>query len=153
MGLESSLLGQEAQLLGLIEKAKDLLGRGVKVTKETSSHLPKLDIPKFSGEMREYKLWKQRFETITSDTSVNSKKLYLIGALEGDASEWVQSLIINNKDIDQIWDSLDKHFGNEKHIIDSTVQKFLSVPDCEENLKSLRQHYVEGKTRQQRLKI
>ena len=54
-------------------------------------------------------------------------------------------MIINNKDIEQIWESLDKHFGNEKHIIDSTVQKFLSVPGCEENLKSLRQHYVEGK--------
>ena len=54
-------------------------------------------------------------------------------------------MIINNKSIDQIWASLDGHFGNEKHIIDSTIQKLLSVPDCEENLKSLRQHYVEGK--------
>ena len=90
MKLENLLLAQEAQLLDLIEKAKDLLGGEVKVTKETSSHLPKLDIPKFGGEMRAYKLWKQRFETITSGTAENAKKLYLIGALEGDASEWVQ---------------------------------------------------------------
>ena len=65
MELESSLSVLETILLDISGKAKDLMGGGTKVNKETSSHLPKLDVPKFKGEMREYKLWKQRFDTIT----------------------------------------------------------------------------------------
>ena len=145
MGLESSLISLETTLLDINEKAKDLMGRGIKSSKESTSYLPKLDIPKFKGEMGEYKLWKQKFSTITAEAPENQRKLHLIGALEGDAHDWVQTLITNNKDIAEIWATLDKHFGNEKNIIDSTVQKFLSVPSCEENLKSLRQRYIEGK--------
>ena len=109
-----------------------------------AGRLSKIDIPSFNGNMREYKLWRQRFVTLTRDSDPETRKIYLINSLKGEAYKWVESLIIDDKSIAEIWAALESHFGNEKHIVDATIKKLLSIPKCQNSIRGLQQHFIES---------
>ena len=70
---------------------------------------------------------------------------YSVNPLKGKAYEWVKSLVVNNRDIADLWKSLDAHYGNEKHIVDTTINSLLSIPRCPNNIASLEKHFIDSK--------
>ena len=93
----------------------------------------------------EYKLWRKIFVTLTKDSDPETRKIYLINALKGEAYQWIRYLIINDENIAEFWKALDSHFGNEKRIADATINTLLSIPGCPNTIEGLKRHFIESK--------
>ena len=105
--------------------------------------LEKLPIPEFSGIMSEYQNWKKTFHSLTQSNDPESKKAYLESKLKGKAYQWVESLISSGKDLETIWVALDSHFGDSKHIVDSTICKLFTMPPSPVNMDNFVTHFTE----------
>ena len=49
------------------------------------------------------------------------------------------------KNIADIWEALDSHFGNAKHILDATIITLFSISECTNNIAGLKQHFIKNK--------
>ena len=92
--------------------------------------LPKLQLPKFSGDVKEWQSFWDQFVAIvdnSSDLPVISKFTYLQALLEGEAKSAIQGLSITADHYKIACDILIKRFGRKERIIFSHIQELLNV--------------------------
>ena len=104
---------------------------------EASSHgdggslkLPKIDLPKFSGNILE---WSQFWESFaacvdSSDLPEISKLTYLLSLLKGEAQQCVAGLSLSGANYRVACELLKNRFGREELIIFGHVQALLGIP-------------------------
>ena len=116
-------------LANLQKKAKSEADTSHNVGAENSVKLPKLELPKFKGNLTEWQTFWDKFQALVheSNLSVISKFTYLHSLLEGEALAVVQGKAITNDNYKKACHMLENRFGRKKRIIFEHIQGLLNV--------------------------
>lgn len=100
-----------------------------------SCKLPTLELPKFKGEILEFKTFIQTFMAAVDSKSISSveKFTYLSSLLIGEPSDLIAGLTVSNESYKIALDLLNKEYGNEKKIVREHIRQLLDL------------HYISGK--------
>ena len=119
-----------AEAAKCLKGAKDENGTASTSTKERSEvKLPRLELPKYAGELTERQSFWDRFEALVdqSELPVISKFSYLQSILEGEALSVIQGLPLTSANYKVVCDLLKERFGRTERIIFTHVQGLLNV--------------------------
>ena len=96
---------------------------------KTEVKLPRLELPKFSGDLTDWQSFWDRFEALVdqSDLPVISKFSYLQSLLQGEALSVIQGLALTTANYKVACDLLKERFGRPEKIIFAHVQGLLNV--------------------------
>ena len=96
---------------------------------KTEVKLPRLELPKFSGELTDWQSFWDRFEALVnqSDLPVISKFSYLQSLLQGEALSVIQGLALTTANYEVACDLLKERFGRPEKIIFAHVQGLLNI--------------------------
>ncbi|KAG1672966.1 snRNA-activating protein complex subunit 3 [Nymphon striatum] len=101
---------------------------------ESKIRLPKLDLPRFDGNIMEFTNFWQQFEACVEDQDypVISKFNYLISLLRGEAKRVLEGLPVTEENYQEAKNIIKKRYGRKELIIFSHVQSLLGleVPTC-----------------------
>lgn len=91
--------------------------------------LPRLELPKFSGDLTDWQSFWDRFEALVdqSDLPVISKFSYLQSLLEGEALSVIQGLALTTANYKVACDLLRERYGRPEKIIFAHVQGLLNI--------------------------
>ncbi|XP_064466520.1 uncharacterized protein LOC135377780 [Ornithodoros turicata] len=117
----------------------------------TSVKLPKLEISKFDGDLRNRgSFWDQFDSTIHSNESLSKvdKFKYLKGYLTGKAMTVIKRLSLSEENYSIAIDLLKDRFGKKSLIIDEPMTRFLNLPKVSDSsqVTKLRELYDEVRT-------
>ncbi|XP_038116638.1 uncharacterized protein LOC119768917 [Culex quinquefasciatus] len=90
--------------------------------------LPQIDIPKFTGERKHWRSFKDLFVcTIHSRTDLRDsvKMQYLFSYLDGEAKGKVDSFSINDGNYREAWDALVTYYDKHKYTVFALVREFV----------------------------
>lgn len=93
--------------------------------------LPRIDLPKFSGNYLEWQNLKDLFQSIISfDPSLADvqKMHYLKSFLEGEAAQLLKHLGTSSFNYTSKWEMLETRYANKRVIIDSYLNSIISIP-------------------------
>ncbi|KAK3868799.1 hypothetical protein Pcinc_025837 [Petrolisthes cinctipes] len=113
-----------------LKGARDVSDNASTSTKERSEvKLPRLELPKYTGELTEWQSFWDRFEALVdqSELPVISKFSYLQSLLEGEALSVIQGLSLTSANYKVACDLLKQRFGRTERIIFARVQGLLNV--------------------------
>ena len=102
-------------------------------TNAATSKLPKLTLPKFRGEVTQFKPFWDTFESaVHSNPNLSkiAKFNYLVAQLEGAASRAIAGLPITEDNYQAAVDILMKRFGKPQQIIASHMDELLKISAC-----------------------
>lgn len=102
-------------------------------TNAATSKLPKLTLPKFRGEVTQFKPFWDTFESVVHSNpnlSKIAKFNYLVAQLEGAASRAIAGLPITEDNYQAAVDILMKRFGKPQQIIASHMDELLKISVC-----------------------
>ena len=115
-----------------LEKGKQV---GPQLGKTPSSspgvYLPKLELPKFSGDLCEWTSFWEKFSAVIQtrgDLSNVTKFAYLESLLEGEAKAAIQGLSVTEANFQVACDILEKRYGRKEAIIFKHIQDILAMP-------------------------
>ena len=107
--------------------------------------LPKLELPKFNGEITKFFSFWDSFESMigtNEDLSSIDKFNYLQRSLRGEAQTALEGLPIRDRTYDAAVEMLKERFGNTQKIISMHMDKLVKLKSCEsENIVALRSIY------------
>lgn len=95
--------------------------------------LPKLTLPKFRGEVTQWRTFWDSFNSAIHTNSYLSnidKFNHLKSLLEGQASRAVQGLTLSENNYQSAVDILHQRFGKTQHIISTHMDELLKIPEC-----------------------
>ncbi|XP_066583481.1 uncharacterized protein [Prorops nasuta] len=131
----------------ILEQIEILSGEQVTPTTAGRTHapslkLPKLDLPKFSGD---YSEWSTSYDSFKSMIHENStlpgvqKFHYLKACLQGEASSVIRSLAASNDSYLTAWNALVTRYTNERIISSNLLSKLTLIPKVfADNLMSMK---------------
>nr|CAD7256754.1 unnamed protein product [Timema shepardi] len=107
--------------------------------------LPKLNLPTFNGNLQQWMVFSNLFETtIHSNTSLShvEKFQYLLSSLQGDALKVIQGIPISNDNYPIAWNLLQKRYHQVRRLVSLHLDKILDLPHISHgSLDSLR-HFL-----------
>lgn len=109
-----------------------------------ASRLPKLDLPRFSGDpLRWQTFWDSFKAAVHSNSNLTGveKFNYLRAQLDGEASRTVSGFTLTDANYEQSVSLLESRFGKKQRIINAHMQALLDLPTPSNNAASLRQLY------------
>ena len=119
-------------------------GLGVVSTQNTTK-LPKLQLPKYEGDPRNWQEWWDAFEIIHNSTTLASvdKFRHLKTLLEGPAAKAISGIQMTNSNYEEAVDILKKRFSQKQIIINAHMEALLSLQrvSSERDIRSLRKLY------------
>ena len=95
--------------------------------------LPKIELPKFSGEVTKFRSFWESFESsVHQNTGLSAidKFNYLRALLEGTAARSIQGLALTEGNYSAAIDILKERFGKPQHIISGHMKDFMKIPSC-----------------------
>ena len=114
------------------------------VQPSAASRLPKLDLPRFSGEPLEWQTFWDSFQAaVHSNTKLTGveKFNYLRSLLDGEASRTVSGFTLTNTNYEQSISLLEARFGKKQRIINAHMKALWNLPTPSNTASSLRQLY------------
>ena len=97
------------------------------------SKLPKLILPKFRGEVKNYRSFWEIFESAVHNNTqltIIDKFNYLVSLLEGQALRSIKGLAITEDNYQAALDILQERFGNSQQIISVHMDELLKIQPC-----------------------
>lgn len=95
--------------------------------------LPKLYLPKFSGEIIQFQTFLESFTSavhLNPDLSVIDKFNYLKGLVEGPAASAIQGLTLSEANYKAALELLKDRFGKKQTIIAAHMEELVKLPSC-----------------------
>ena len=95
--------------------------------------LPKIELPKFSGDVTKFRLFWENFESsVHQNTGLSAidKFNYLCALLEGTAARSIQGLALTEGNYSAAIDILKERFGKPQHMISGHIKDFMKIPSC-----------------------
>ena len=102
--------------------------------KHTNSKLPKLVLPKFKGDVTNYRAFWETFQSAVHDNeelSTIAKFNYLFSLLEGQALRAIKGLAITESNYTAAIDILHERFGKTQQIIAAHMDELLKISTCD----------------------
>ena len=119
--------------------------RNIAPTPVASNHrLPKLTLPKFSGNILEWQTFWESYESAVhfNPSLTNIEKFnYLKSQLEGDALNTIAGFALTNGNYMEAVNVLTERFGQTHMITEAYLQSLIEIPKPQFNLYSLRSFY------------
>ena len=105
-------------------------GRGVGHRHATTIGLPKLEIPKFSGNPREYQSFMECFDSAMNLYNMPDvqKFTYLRRYVTGAAEQSIKGLALTDANFREAKDVLKQRFGNKQVIVNCHMESLISLP-------------------------
>ena len=132
--LSTSQLSQATEVTGTVNQSNLINTESLTpVLPQTRSKLPKLILPKFRGEITQ---WRPFWDSFNSAVHTNSylsnidKFNHLNSVLEGQASRAIQGLTLSESNYQAAVELLHQRFGNPQHIISTHMDELLKIPAC-----------------------
>ena len=97
------------------------------------SKLPKLVLPKFRGDVTQYRTFWDSFESVVhtnAELSQIDKFNYLNSLLEGQAQRAIQGLPVTEDNYQAAVNILNQRFGKPQQIISAHMDELLKIPAC-----------------------
>ena len=111
------------------------------------SKLPKLILPKFKGDVTNYRSFWEMFESaVHKNASLTNidKFNYLMSLLEGQALRAIKGLAVTEENYQAALDILRERFGNTQQIISAHMDELLKLQPCNSE-KSSQLRYIYDK--------
>ncbi|XP_015126396.1 uncharacterized protein LOC107047973 [Diachasma alloeum] len=109
---------------------------------ESESKLPRMDLPKFSGQYKEWKSFIDRFNMMVGNKNITpvEKMIRLEGCLVGDAKAIIANLTTTNENYDIAMKKLTNRYENQRLIVTSLFTNLMSMtPMHKKSAKGLRE--------------
>ncbi|XP_036339791.1 uncharacterized protein LOC118749130 [Rhagoletis pomonella] len=119
----NKLAGQQAAFLERLNETQNI----------SNIHLPKIQVPTFSGSYQDWPSFRDLFTgAIDQKTNLTStqKFHYLKSYLAGEALKLVKHLAPTDSNYLEAWDRLTQRYDRKPLIVRSFIQSFLSLPTC-----------------------
>ena len=103
--------------------------------------LPKIDVPKFSGDIYDWPSFRDLFQsTVHNSSRSNSQKLtYLKSALEDHCPQILGSMAITDSNYDTAWKILEDRYNNKRELFFAIIQRLTGQPTVQaDSASSLR---------------
>lgn len=104
--------------------------------------LPRIDLPKFSGDYLEWDNFRDLFESliVANHALTNVQRLhYLKASLTGEASQLLKNVSITEANYESSWTTLKSRYDNRRVIITAHLQSFTCItPMTSESVKELK---------------
>ncbi|KMQ83158.1 hypothetical protein RF55_20764, partial [Lasius niger] len=100
-------------------------------TRIAAVHLPRIDIPKFAGEITKWENFRDIFESLVAsrtDLSNVQKLHYLKANLTSEASLILTNTQITDANYATAWELLKKRYDNPRAIVNAHLQTFVDLP-------------------------
>ncbi|XP_076289815.1 uncharacterized protein LOC143213646 [Lasioglossum baleicum] len=97
----------------------------------TNDHLPRKNLPTFSGVLVEWESFRDRFTSMIIDNSTVSevsKLEYLFSCLEMEPLDIIRNLAITTANFRIAWELLKKRYDNKRRLITAHVHSLLNLP-------------------------
>ena len=123
-----SRVNAASKLLELTQSDQDAVDKSTCVS-TADVKLPKLTLPKFSGDVLEWQSFWDQFKVNVhdSDLPVVSKFSYLLSLLQGEAKQAVQGLCMTSDHYKTACKILEDRYGRTERIIFTHIQKLLNI--------------------------
>ena len=123
-----SRVNATSKLLELTQSDQDAVDKSTCVS-TADVKLPKLTLPKFSGDVLEWQSFWDQFKVNVhdSDLPVVSKFSYLLSLLQGEAKQAVQGLSMTSDHYKTACKILEDRYGRTERIIFTHIQKLLNI--------------------------
>ena len=123
-----SRVNAASKLLELTQSDQDAVDKSTCVS-TADVKLPKLTLPKFSGDVLEWQSFWDQFKVNVhhSDLPVVSKFSYLLSLLQGEAKQAVQGLSMTSDHYKTACKILEDRYGRTERIIFTHIQKLLNI--------------------------
>lgn len=96
-----------------------------------SVHLPRIDIPKFAGDVTQWETFRDMFESLVASRAdlTNVQKLhYLKANLISDASLVLSNVQVTDANYRTAWELLRKRYDNPRAIVNAHLQALVDIP-------------------------
>ncbi|KRY45033.1 hypothetical protein T03_15500 [Trichinella britovi] len=110
---------------------------------ELAARLPRCDLPKFSGDFKEFRAFWDQFDYRVhqrKDLSNAAKLTYLRGCLTGKAEDVISSLSSSNADYEVALNRLREEFDRPAKVIRHQIKKLVQTPPKDVGLRSQYDH-------------
>ncbi|KAL7291717.1 hypothetical protein TKK_0014506 [Trichogramma kaykai] len=97
----------------------------------TSTSLPKLTLPKFSGQQAEWDSFKSLFTSMVKDSATLTPTLklqHLLACVEGDARRTIKNIEVNGDNFEVAWTALSRRYENKRLRISVYMKRLLYMP-------------------------
>ena len=123
-----SRVNAASKLIELTQSDQDVVDKSTCVS-TADVKLPKLTLPKFSGDVLEWQSFWDQFKVNVhdSDLPVGSKFSYLLSLLQGEAKQAVQGLSMTSDHYKTACKILEDRYGRTERIIFTHMQKLLNI--------------------------
>jgi len=107
-------------------------------TNRSDVKLPRLDLPKFSGNMLEWTSFHDLFKSMVHVQPIsNAQKLhYLKTSLTGEAATLIHSIEVTDANYNQSWELLKLRYENKRQLIQCHLQSLFTQPALKEESSS-----------------
>lgn len=92
--------------------------------------LPRLEIPKFSGNLQEWVSFRDMFKNTVDSSSITKveKLTQLKSLLTGEAARQIRSLVLSDANYDIAWAALEERYENNRELMFSIMRRMFSQP-------------------------
>lgn len=100
--------------------------------KKASVKLPRIDIPKFSGDYLKWPSFRNLFMELIhkNDKVTKAEKLFYLKAnVTAEPSELIQHLNITNENYDTAWELLDRRYNNRRTLVSVQLKRLCDQPE------------------------
>ena len=154
--IQDTIIEKMTRLKRFLERANATITTTTAVTTSTppipddvtrpavASRLPKLDLPRYSGDPLGWQTFWDSFKAaVHSNSNLTGveKFNYLRAQLDGEASRTVNGLTLTDANYEQSVSLLKSRFGKKQRIINAHMQALLELPTPSNSATSLRQLY------------
>jgi len=92
--------------------------------------LPKISLPKFSGEYHEWPSFRDLFKSmvvVNSDISAVEKLHYLKSQVTGEAARYIANIPVTSENFSRAWDALTARYENKRVILTTYLDRLFSI--------------------------
>ncbi|XP_075163325.1 uncharacterized protein LOC142235960 [Haematobia irritans] len=107
----------------------------------SDSRLPKINLPKFSGEYVEWVPFRDMYcSLVHNNGSLNrvQKFYYLKGTLSGEAASLIKTIPVTEANYDSAWEVLESRYHNRRMLVGNLVSKLFNIPKSDGGCQSIR---------------
>ena len=111
-------------------------------TFSAAARLPKIDLPKFSGDYLEWMSFRDMFLSLVHynhSLSKVQKYFYLKGSCVGTPLSLVNEYPATESSYDLAWEALERRFHNERKLVEQILKRLFSIPPSNGSFQSIKE--------------
>lgn len=100
-------------------------------TTRSTFQLPRINLPKFSGEFSEWEAFRDQFTSLiinNADLLDVNRLQYLISCVKGEASDVIRNLTLTDSNFKVAWTLLKSRYDNQRRLVHEHIHVLITLP-------------------------